>query len=413
MKKYFNITYLAPASLIMAMAGFILTLDSRAEALRMAHAFFEAAMVGGLADWFAVVALFRHPLNLPIPHTSIIKKNRRKITDRIVEMLQTQWLTKDAIVKRLEGYDFSSEISAALLANGNEDARSFCGFLAGELAERLGGKDEVARAAVAAGSAKAIEGIEKELAEVDFKTPLAGALEANLDFFRLIIINEVETWLLMPDTNFVLREKIRRVIFSYAQKYEIIKTAVEFGETIGVLNYDSIAQELVRLLGAELESAKADPGHELNAQLDHTLKNMIGRIKQNPMIDTLPALMLRHAAGSVDAGALAARLARENRDAVADFLFNMAVSAAADLKTDEGVKAKFNSWLKNKISVFVNENHSQIGEIVRANIDGVNDDELVSQIEDRVGDDLQYIRLNGAIVGGLVGLLIYLFKSLA
>lgn len=408
MKRYFNITYLAPASLVLAMTGFLLTLNAGPEALKLAHAFFEAAMVGGLADWFAVVALFRHPLNLPIPHTSIIKKNRRKITDRIVEMLQTQWLTRDAILKKLEGYDFSSEISAALLSSGNEDAKSFFGFMADELASRLmsqnGGCAKI-------DLSKALESVERELAAIDFKTPLAGALESNLDFFRTIIISEVETWLVMPDTNFVLREKLRRIILSYAQKYEIIKTAVEFGETIGVLNYDSIAQELVKLLNAELESARANEDHELNAQLNHTLKNMIGKIRQNPMIDALPSMMLRHAAESADFNGLAAGMIRENREAVVAFLFNTASAAAADLKANEEVKGKFNSWLKNKISVFVNENHSQIGEIVRDNIDGVNDDELVAQIEDKVGDDLQYIRLNGAIVGGLVGLVIYIFKN--
>ncbi len=407
MKRYFNITYLAPASLVIAMTGYLLTLNAGPEALKMAHAFFEAAMVGGLADWFAVVALFRHPLNLPIPHTSIIKKNRRKITDRIVEMLQTQWLTRDAILKKLEGYDFSSEISTALLANGNEDAKNFFGFLADELASRLAGKNG---GCAKIDISKALESVERELAAVDFKTPLAGALESNLAFFRTIIISEVETWLVMPDTNFVLREKLRRIILSYAQKYEIIKTAVEFGETIGVLNYDSIAQELVKLLNAELESARANEDHELNAQLDHTLKNMIGKIRQNPMIDALPSMMLRHAAENADFNGLAARMISENREAAVAFLFNTASAAAADLKTNEEVKGKFNSWLKNKISVFVNENHSQIGEIVRANIDGVNDDELVAQIEDKVGDDLQYIRLNGAIVGGLVGLVIYIFK---
>jgi len=408
MKRYFNITYLAPASLVLAMIGYLLTLSAGPEALKLAHAFFEAAMVGGLADWFAVVALFRHPLNLPIPHTSIIKKNRRKITDRIVEMLQTQWLTRDAILKKLEGYDFSSEISAALLSSGNEDAKSFFGFMADELASRLTSKNG---GCAKIDLSKALESVERELAAIDFKTPLAGALESNLDFFRTIIISEVETWLVMPDTNFVLREKLRRIILSYAQKYEIIKTAVEFGETIGVLNYDSIAQELVKLLNAELESARANEDHELNAQLNHTLKNMIGKIRQNPMIDALPSLMLRHAAESADFNGLAAAMIRDNREEVVAFLFNTASAAAADLKMNEDVKGKFNSWLKNKISVFVNENHSQIGEIVRANIDGVNDDELVAQIEDKVGDDLQYIRLNGAIVGGLVGLVIYIFKN--
>jgi len=408
MKKYFNIAYLAPGSLVLAMAGYLMTLNSSAGASKMMHAFFEAAMVGGLADWFAVVALFRHPLNLPIPHTSIIKKNRRKITDRIVEMLQTQWLTKDAILKRLENYDFSAEIADALLFNGNEDAMGFFEFLTDEFERTL---------LKSKGTANGIDfnkitgAVEAEMAAVDFKTPLAGALNSNIDTFRLIIINEIDTWLLMPDTNFVLREKLKKIILSYAQKYEIIKTAVEFGETIGVLNYDSLALELIKLLGAELESARSDENHEFNAQLRHALKNMIDKIKENQMIDALPSLMVRYAADKIDFARAAAKIVSENKKAIAAYLFETARAAAGELKTNEEAKKKFNFWLKNKISVFINENHSQIGDIVRANIDGVNDDELVSQIEEKVGDDLQYIRLNGAIVGGLVGLLIYIFKN--
>ncbi|HOT75834.1 MAG TPA: DUF445 domain-containing protein [Candidatus Wallbacteria bacterium] len=408
MKKYFNIAYLAPGSLALAMTGYLMTLNASAGASKMMHAFFEAAMVGGLADWFAVVALFRHPLNLPIPHTSIIKKNRRKITDRIVEMLQTQWLTKDAILKRLENYDFSTEIADALLFNGNEDAMGFFEFLTDEFERKLL-KNKGAASGIDFASMAGV--IESEMAAVDFKTPLAGALNSNIDAFRLIIINEIDTWLLMPDTNFVLREKLKKIILSYAQKYEIIKTAVEFGETIGVLNYDSLALELTKLLGAELEAARADENHEFNAQLRHALKNMIGKIKENQMIDALPSLMVRYAADKIDFGRAAAKIVSENKKSITVFLFETARAAAAELKINEEAKEKFNFWLKNKISVFINENHSQIGDIVRANIDGVNDDELVSQIEEKVGDDLQYIRLNGAIVGGLVGLLIYVFKN--
>jgi len=408
MKKYFNIAYLAPGSLVLAMAGYLMTLNSSAGASKMMHAFFEAAMVGGLADWFAVVALFRHPLNLPIPHTSIIKKNRRKITDRIVEMLQTQWLTKDAILKRLENYDFSAEIADALLFNGNEDAMGFFEFLTDEFERTLlKSKD----AANGIDFNKITGAVEAEMAAVDFKTPLAGALNSNIDTFRLIIINEIDTWLLMPDTNFVLREKLKKIILSYAQKYEIIKTAVEFGETIGVLNYDSLALELIKLLGAELESARSDENHEFNAQLRHALKNMIDKIKENQMIDALPSLMVRYAVEKIDFARAAAKIVSENKKAIAGYLFETARAAAGELKTNEEAKKKFNFWLKNKISVFINENHSQIGDIVRSNIDGVNDDELVARSKKKVGDDLQYIRLNGAIVGGLVGLLIYIFKN--
>ncbi len=423
MKEYFKITYLAPASLIIAMIGYLFTLKSSVPAAKAAHAFFEAAMIGGLADWFAVVALFRHPLNLPIPHTSIIKKNRRKITGRIVEMLQTQWLTKEAILKKLDSYDFSEGVSDIFLSNGENELKSFFSFLIDEfIKNHIDAGSNTAGSNVKADTHISGRGgeidftvfarsFEKEIADVDFMTPLSGALNANIDFFRLIVINEIGTWLLMPDTSFVLREKLKKIIISYAQKYEMIKTAVEFGEAIGVLNYDTLTQELIKLLGTELEAARAGEAPEFNAGLDHAIKNIITGLKTDSPVREFPALMLRYAADKINIGCVIGKIIAGNKTAVMDYMLNMARTTAENLKKDEAVKSKFNLWLKSKISAFINVNHSQIGDIVKNNIDSVNDDELVNQIEEKVGDDLQYIRLNGAIIGGLVGLLIYFLKN--
>jgi len=401
-KKYLKASYLAPASLAVAMAGFFLTLGAKNETLKVLRAFFESAMIGGLADWFAVVALFRHPFNIPIPHTSIIKKNRRKITSKIVEMLETQWLTKDAIARRLGNYDFSDEIMKMITSGSNEEISSCAEFIVDAAIERL--KTEKIN------PAGIINAFESEIARMDMKTPIFSAIESNDEMLRRFIVAEIETWLMMPETTYILKEKIKNTVFSYAQKYEIIKTAIEFGETLGILNYDSITQELVKAIHKELECASSDEKHEINIQLSHAIKNVIEKIKQNPATDMILPALIKYGISKIDVNGTLVKILDENREPAAAYIASSSASLALELARDASAKKRFNTWMGEKISEFINNNHSEIGNIVRNNINSVNDDELSAQIEEKVGDDLQYIRLNGAIVGGLVGTIIYLAR---
>ena len=401
-KKYMKITYMAPLSLVAAMIGFILTCKAQSEGLKFTRAFFEAAMVGGLADWFAVVALFRHPMNLPIPHTSILKKNRKKITERIVDMLQNKWLTKEAISKKIASYDFSLEVAKFIESEKESvEIKDFIGSLINEVIARVKTSN--------INFLKFIERINAEISKINLLEPAIGAVEKNFDKIRILILTEAEYWLMKPEAGYILKEKVRSVVLNYAQKYEMVKTAVEFGETIGVLNYETITHELVAILIKEISDAKDDPGHEICMQLEKIFKNLLGKLKDNEKLEALPSIIFSMVATSLNIPELLFKELESSRKDIEDFIYGLVYSYAEALKANDIVSARFNSWTREQISEFVNNNHEEIGKIVHDNIESINDDDLVNQIEEKVGEDLQYIRINGAIVGGIVGTVIYAF----
>ncbi|MEH6940147.1 DUF445 family protein, partial [Bacillus sp. JJ664] len=96
-----NSKRLANLSLLVASTGFVATMPFQAKIIQILSGGFEAALVGGLADWFAVTAMFRHPLNIPIPHTALLPKNRAKITEGILSSLNNQWLSKESLIEKV------------------------------------------------------------------------------------------------------------------------------------------------------------------------------------------------------------------------------------------------------------------------------------------------------------------------
>ncbi|WP_139194449.1 DUF445 family protein, partial [Bacillus sp. MUM 13] len=96
--------YLAGISLAVMGAGFIATIPAEGSLIgRIAQSGFEAGLVGGLADWFAVTALFRRPFGLPIPHTALLPKNRKTIISKLISLIENDWLTKESIINKLSG----------------------------------------------------------------------------------------------------------------------------------------------------------------------------------------------------------------------------------------------------------------------------------------------------------------------
>ena len=108
--------YLAGTSLAVMGAGFLITLFLPQNiAVRLLQGGFEAGLVGGFADWFAVTALFRHPMGIPIPHTSLLLKNRNKIVNSLISALETELLNKESITKRLRQVKLFKGLSSGVL----------------------------------------------------------------------------------------------------------------------------------------------------------------------------------------------------------------------------------------------------------------------------------------------------------
>lgn len=377
--------------------------------LRLLAAGFEAAVVGGLADWFAVTALFRHPLRLPIPHTAIIPARRARITESIVAMVQDEWLSPEVIGARLVRIA-PSALVVEWLADPARVAR-----LGGPLRDMLRGlarslaEDEVAaflgrtlqhqlrelpldasagawlkRALASEGAGGAFESLALSLAKLAERPRTAAELHYWLDRSARTLYASGKR--LMP---WVLRQKVvQRKIIEAACGYassELRQAAAEVDHPLrrGILGaLDRFADRLAA--GDEAALAQA---RQLRAALLESLET-------GPVVrSTLARLrdQLEHDLG-------------DPSSVLSDLIDRRLRAAILDLLDDSERRTTFDRWVRTTATDLLHRHHDQIGLTVRESLEGLETGALVAQIEDRVGQDLQFIRLNGAVVGGLVGL---------
>jgi uncharacterized membrane-anchored protein YjiN (DUF445 family) len=377
--------------------------------LRILAAGFEAATVGGLADWFAVTALFRHPLGLPIPHTAIIPARRARIIESIVDVVENEWLSPRVIGTRLARVAPSTLVVDWLRTP--------------EHVERLGAplRDllrAVARMLTHDETARFVEhALERQIREVPLDASagrwLVAAVEseaagAAFETIATSLANlatrpstaaELHWWLdrsaetlraggkrLVP---FVLRRK--------AAQRKLIEAARDYA-------------------AAELRSAAHDPTHPLRRATLEALRRWAHRLAEGDPAARAQAERVRAAlVESLETSPLVQDVLRRLRGEIDAELADPGsdLSVVIDRALREGIvellddperRATFDRWVRSMADDLLRRHHHQIGLTVRENLEALDPTRLVAMIESRVGNDLQFIRLNGALVGGLVGL---------
>jgi uncharacterized membrane-anchored protein YjiN (DUF445 family) len=386
--------------------------------LALAAAGFEAAVVGGLADWFAVTALFRHPLGIPIPHTAIIPARRQKIVEGIVSMIEDEWLSPEVIGLRLQRIAPSTLIVEWLRDPGHvqrvgEPVRDLLRALAGILTEPEVAEfvDRTIRQQLrelpidpAAGRWLA-RAVESESAATAFRA-LALSLANLAERPRTSV--QLQWWL--ERTARTLRAEGKRLVPLFLRRKIVQRKIIE-----ATCGYAS----------AELRDAAREPNHPLRAALLNAVRGFATRLADGDapalaqaeqlhraLLESLEAMpLVQNMLGQLRArleqdldepdGYLAALVDRELRAGIVDLLDDAERSAA------------FDHWVRQTADDLLRRHHHQIGVTVRENLEALETDALVAQIEDRVGGDLQFIRLNGAVVGGLIGLLLAALRLLS
>jgi uncharacterized membrane-anchored protein YjiN (DUF445 family) len=377
--------------------------------LRLLAAGFEAATVGALADWFAVTALFRHPLGIPIPHTAIIPTRRAKIIEGIVTMVQEDWLSPEVIGARLARFAPSTLVVDWLRSPEHVER------LGGPLRDLIGGLARMLTEDVVVGFAeRALRGQLDELrVEGTAGHRLVQALtgDAAGTVFDSVASSlatlaarprtaaELHWWIdrsarqlraggkrLVP---FVLRRKlVQRKLVEAACDYaaaELGAAAREPDHPLRRLVLDAVARFAERLAAGD-EAALA--------QAERLRAAVLESFEAEPLVrGTLAGVRARLEQELADpAGTLSALVDRKLRAGILELLDDPARSAA------------FDRWVRTTADDLLRRHHHQIGVTVRENLEALETGALVAQIEERVGSDLQFIRLNGAVVGGLVGL---------
>jgi uncharacterized membrane-anchored protein YjiN (DUF445 family) len=386
--------------------------------LEILAAGFEAAVVGGLADWFAVTALFRHPLGIPIPHTAIIPARRGKIIEGIVEMVENDWLSPQVIGTRLARLAPSTflvdwladpahveRLGAPLRDVLRAVARVLTEDEVAELADRTLQRQLRELAIDPAAGAWLARTVEGESASAAFET-VAVSLARLAEQPRTT--TQLQWWLARSARK--LREDGKRLVPLVLRRKLVQR---------------KIAEAACSYASSELRSAARDAAHPLRGLVFGAVRRFAERLAAGDAQALAQAEQMRAALlESLEAGPLVrdalSRLRAQlehDLDDPAGYLAGLVnrelAAGIRELLADPERRAAFDQWVRTTADDLLRRHHHEIGRTVRENLEALDTAQLVAQIEDRVGADLQFIRLNGAVVGGMIGVLLALARWLA
>jgi uncharacterized membrane-anchored protein YjiN (DUF445 family) len=385
---------------------------------------FEAGTIGALADWFAVTALFRR---VPIPfigrHTDIIVRNRARLTAAIIDVVQNQWLTPQSVTERLGKFS----LSQALLRYFSDAAHREQSVRIGrELLGRLASRIDAAGAATFMR-----EILADELPKLEVAGPLGLWLRAAIergDHARLFdqAVAIAGDALDEPRIRTLIEQKLAQAAAAYKDQGLMKRLFLGSAEVIGGLDYPAAAKLMVTHARATIIEARANPEHPLRKKFDALATEFAEALASNqPKAVALIAELQQRVADSprlqpflhAVVERLAAVVGAQANDDTSPLatLLTESVNRFHELfAADAAMQAQVDGYFRTVTAELVREHHAVIGDMVAASLDPekLSDRALVAQIEERIGDDLQYIRLNGAVVGGLAGIAIASIKLL-
>jgi uncharacterized membrane-anchored protein YjiN (DUF445 family) len=391
--------------LLILMAAIFLAaraLEPQHPALGYVRAFAEAAMVGGLADWFAVTALFRHPLGLPIPHTAIIPRNKDRIGDSLASFLRQNFLTPSVVARRMRRLDLAGAAGRFLAspsAKAEQTGRLRAGAsrliadLVGALdAERLGG---MVRSAAA-----------QRLRALDVAPILGQALDAAIDRDRHVpLLDGMIDWV---GRTLVANEDTLREMISAKAGSVMRWTGLD--ETLA----NKILDGLYRLL----DEMAADPEHPLRDKAEEGLVDLARRLRDDPELiarvngfkdEIIASPAVAQWLDGLWGQARAALLkgARDPDTAMAGKLGEALRQLGATLQTEPRLQRAINLFARRTAVGIAAAYGDGIVRLVSDTVRSWDAHTITGRLEQAVGRDLQYIRVNGTLVGGLVGLAIH------
>ncbi|MBB6124509.1 DUF445 domain-containing protein [Sphingobium subterraneum] len=391
--------YRAATALLLGMAAlFVLArlLADRHPAWGFVQAFAEAAMVGGLADWFAVTALFRHPLGLPIPHTAIIPRNKDRIGDALAVFLRSNFLTPRVVARRMARWDVASALGRFLTQPTGVAGRLRRGAsrLAADLLEAL---DHERLGGMAKGA------LVQRLSALDLAPLLGQAMEAAMrDNRHAPVLDGMIRWASrMLDAQ---SDMIRAMVH---EKSGTLLRLTGLDETLA----NAIIDGLLRLL-AEMEE---DSDHPIRLKAQEGLENLAHRLQHDPATQAKVAAirdeiianpaMQRWIDGLWEQARQALlKAARDPQAALAGRLGEVLNQMGGTLLNDAALRMVINRFARRTAVGMTASYGDNIVKLVSETIRGWDARTVTERLETTVGRDLQYIRINGTLVGGLVGL---------
>jgi len=357
----------------------------------------EASLVGGLADWFAVTALFRHPLGLPIPHTAIVATRKERIGRILGTFVQSHFLSRDVVAANLRAVH-PAEHAARWLSEP-------------EHAHRVAQQ-------VAGGVAKTLE----TLPDGDVQELVRQVVSARLRATRVAPALGKTLALVLADNRHhaLLDEAVRLAAGAVRDNRDVIREKVRAESpwwVPGVVD-DKIFERIIGTVEGLLRDIAANPAHPLRTTFDAALRDFVDRLQHAPDVIARAEAIKEDWLSDPSVAELSARLWEATRRAIIGYATRADGGAPGPLErglSAFGVALLENAALLSEIdslvidttAAVVERYRHEIGDLVAQTVAGWDPAATSQRFELAVGRDLQFVRINGTLVGGLVGLAIY------
>ena len=362
----------------------------------------EAAMVGGIADWFAVVALFKHPLGIPIPHTALIPNNKDAIGQNLGSFVSDEFLIKENLEEKLDEFDFATKATNWLREEKN------AATIASLVVENI------------------IPGVLKTIDDADVKNFIQQQFEIKMQElnFGQWIASGLES-LSKSDKQAQLITNVLTVLASEleANKTEInekVKKSTPW-YTLGVAD-KKIAEGVFNGLYEFLDMAK-EPDSSIRQKIDSYVLKFIEDLKSSPEMQQKISSLIIEFTQKEEVQDYIGSIWQELKNAVLADLENgedskiklnlarMIGNFGKTIQNDVMMTTKINNFIKIDLLGVLLRNKKAIGDLIATSVQSWDKKEIADKLELEVGKDLQFIRINGTVVGGLVGLIIYFVEQ--
>ncbi|MCK9689193.1 DUF445 domain-containing protein [Scleromatobacter humisilvae] len=398
-----------------ALAGLALAVWQGGEgAWAWIEAFCEASAVGAIADWFAVVALFRHPLGLPLPHTAIIPRNKARVADGLAHFVRDHFLDPQTLVDRLGVFDPSRRLADWLSDPARVDdwvaeARGWA-LKAVELFDD--GRMRQATLELVVAQARRWNSA-ATAAEVLTVLTQGGRHHELLDAG----LEKIGDFLAEDE----VKARVSALMVRHARK--------EWPKVVGMVELvtpvarmaDGLADKLSASVLGELREVLAQPDHPVRQRYDRWLAEFTGRLRHDEALVaafervkeraiTDPAILDYAASVWNDIKRLLQADLADEHSALAEHVAQAMRDVGDRLRGDEGLRASLNEHLLSAAGQLAANLRGGVTEHIAQTIKDWDDRQLVDELELSVGKDLQFIRINGAIVGGLAGLALHALR---
>ena len=376
--------------------------ESGSTAWGYVRAFAEAAMVGALADWFAVTALFRHPLRIPIPHTAIIPNRKEQIGKSLGQFVETNFMSREILTERLANVAVGRRLGDWLSEpdNAAKAASAATDVIRGalEVADDSQVEEAIERVVesrIRAVSVAPLLGKTIDLAvEGGHHTKLLDAIFAGLQGF-------------LDDNRTTFRERLQE------------ESPWWVPERID----DRIFAKIIDGVTRFLDDVGHDPNHEVRASIERRVVSFADRLRSDPGLIAKGEQLKEELLAHPDMRAWMTSLWRDTKKGLIDAtsqpdselhrrIATSLQGVGQRLQTDAELRGKVDRWVVQAVGYVVENYRSEVSSLIESTIARWDGEETARKMELQVGRDLQFIRINGTLVGGLAGLLIHTIGEL-